>query len=341
MGLGTIKNIFLSGLTSDLGLAALAPFRPRCASVFFLHRFAAPELGVAGHDPARLRSNLEYLRARKYSLLSVGTLMKHIEEGMPLERTSVIFTVDDGYEDFATVAAPIFAEYDCPVTVFLITDFVSGRLWNWFDRVECAFRETAHAQLSIQIEDQRLEYRWRDATEREVASEELVERLKLVEDGAKERLIVEIARSLEVDLHRGVPARDKAMTWDQVRTCSKSGVTFGPHTMTHPILSRVDDAKAEKEISGSWLRVSAETEAAVPVFCYPNGTPADFSCRDEKAVARAGMKGGLSTVQASLLSVRSGLSVRNRFAIPRFSYVEGAAFVQIASGIEAMRGGSS
>lgn len=338
MRLGTIKNILACGFTSDVALAALSPFRPRCASVLFLHRFAMPDLGVAGHDPAQLRANLEYLRARRYQLLSVGSLMRHIEEEIPLEQTSVVFTVDDGYADFAAVAAPIFAEYDCPVTVFLITDFISGCLWNWFDRAEWAVRETARTGLSLQIDHQRIEYHWTNATDRAIASDAIVERLKLVDDGVRERLIAEIAAMLEVDLPKGVPARDKAMTWDEVRSCSKTGVTFGPHTMTHPILSRVDDATAEQEISESWRRVAAETAAAVGVFCYPNGTPADFSAREEKAVQRAGMRGALSTVQASLRSTRSGLRVRDRFAIPRFSYVEGCPFVQIASGIEAMRG---
>ncbi len=28
------------------------------------------------------------------------------------------------------------------------------------------------------------------------------------------------------------------MSWDQARLCEERGMTFGPHTVTHPILSR-------------------------------------------------------------------------------------------------------
>jgi peptidoglycan/xylan/chitin deacetylase (PgdA/CDA1 family) len=266
-------------------------------------------------------------------------LLRHLEGEIPLERTSVVFTVDDGYADFATTAAPVFAEYDCPVTVFLITDFVSGALWNWFDRVEWAVRESRRSEVSFDTGGDRIDYHWRNDYERATASDAIVERLKRVDDGTKEHLIGEIARSLEVVFPEGVPARDRAMTWDQVRSCARRGVTFGPHTVTHPILSRVDDARAAREIADSWQKVAAETDAAVPVFCYPNGTPEDFSNREERAVEHAGMRGALSTVDASLVSTASGLKTRNRFAIPRFSYAEGrSAFVQIASGIEAMRG---
>jgi peptidoglycan/xylan/chitin deacetylase (PgdA/CDA1 family) len=266
-------------------------------------------------------------------------LLKHVEEAIPLEKSSIVFTVDDGYADFATVAAPIFAEYDCPVTVFLISDFVSGKLWNWFDRVEWAVRESSRNELSINIGGERVGYRWRNRAERESASDAIVERLKRIDNGSKEVCIRDLARLLEVSLPETAPARDRAMTWDDVRSCAQRGVTFGPHTVTHPILSRIDDAQSEHEIGESWRRVAAETDAVVPVFCYPNGTPADFSMREERAVQRAGMKAALSTVDASLVSTSAGLETRDRFAIPRFSYAEAkASFVQIASGIEAMRG---
>jgi peptidoglycan/xylan/chitin deacetylase (PgdA/CDA1 family) len=339
MGFGIVKKMLLSGMTSDIGLAALSPFRPRCASILFLHRFAVPDLGVEGHDPAVLRAHLEYLRARRYNLLSVADLVKNIEEATPLEKSSIVFTVDDGYADFATVGAPVFADYDCPVTVFLITDFVSGTLWNWFDRVEWAIRESSRSEVSLEIAGERVDYRWRNALEREAISNAVVESLKRVDDRVKEDLIGELARSLEVTLPETVPPRDRAMTWDDVRACALKGTTFGPHTVTHPILSRVDAARSEREIAESWRKVAAETDGAVPVFCYPNGTPADFSTREERSVQRAGMKAALSTVDASLVSTSAGLKARDRFAIPRFSYAEAKpSFVQIASGIEAMRG---
>jgi peptidoglycan/xylan/chitin deacetylase (PgdA/CDA1 family) len=339
MGFGNVKKILLSAVTTDVGLMALGPFRPRCASVLFLHRFAVPDLGVTGHDPATLRAHLEYLRARRYTLMSVGDLMQHIEQGIPLAENAVVFTVDDGYADFATIAAPIFAEYDCPVTVFLITDFVSGRLWNWFDRVDWALRESGKSALSVEIGGTLTSYRWKSEAERDFVSNAIVERLKRVDDTAKEDLIGALGRLLEVGYPTTPPTRDRAMTWDDVRACARKGITFGPHTVTHPILSRVDDARSQYEIAESWQRVVAETDAGVPVFCYPNGTPADFSAREEGEVQRAGMKAALSTVDASLVSGGAGLTVRNRFAIPRFSYAEGhTSFVQIASGLEAMRG---
>lgn len=338
-GLHILKKVFLSGITTDAGLALLAPLRPRCASILFLHRFAVPDLGVTGHDPDVLRARLEYLRKRKYKLMSVSDLLFALENGTPLEQRSVVFTVDDGYADFAAVAAPVFAAFDCPVTVFLITDFVYGRLWNWFDRVDWIFRETRRGELTWEIAGQRVFRRWASAAERDAANEDIVERLKRVPDAVKERGIASLADALEVVLPIGVPDRDRAMTWDEIRGCARSGVTFGPHTVTHPILSQVDATRAQREIADSWTAVASETKAAIPVFCYPNGRASDFSARDEEIIAHAGLRAALSTTEESVV-LRGGRTERiDRFAIPRFSYPEDKSrFVQIASGIEAMRG---
>jgi peptidoglycan/xylan/chitin deacetylase (PgdA/CDA1 family) len=339
-GLHILKKLLLSAITTDAGLGLLAPLRPRCASILFLHRFAVPDLGVLGHDPGVLRAHLEYLRKRKYQLMSVSDLVLAVEKGAPFEKRSVVFTVDDGYADFAAVAAPVFAAFDCPVTVFLITDFVHGRLWNWFDKVDWVFRETPRRELRWEIGGQTVIHRWTSLRQRDAASEDVVERLKRVPDAVKERGITSLATALEVILPDGVPDRDKAMTWDEIRACARLGVTFGPHTVTHPILAQVDAMRAQREITDSWATVSSETKAAVPVFCYPNGRTADFSARDEEIVAKAGLRAALSTTEKSVVLQAGETDAIDRFAIPRFSYPEDKSrLVQIASGIEAMRAG--
>lgn len=309
-------------------------------SVFFLHRFAVPDLGVSGHDPAILARRLEYLRRHRYRLLSATEVLLLLRERKPLDGRAVFFTVDDGYADFAEVAAPVFAAYDCPVTVFLITDFVGGRLWNWFDKVEWAFRETPRTTVNIEFGGPTASLSWSGAAGRLAASEIVVERLKRVSDAEKEDFIERLQQQLDVAYSGDVPERDRAMTWDDVRACASKGVSFGPHTVRHPVLSRVDDERSKREISMSWNTVKTETSAAVPIFCYPNGTPLDFSRREERFVAAAGMTAALSTVEAPLLSRPSGIDVRDPFAIPRFNYPEKRAnFIEIVSGLTTLRPG--
>ena len=303
-----------------------------------MHRFAVPDLAVNGHDPAVLSEQLEYLRRRRYRLMSLQELLAHLDEGIPLGENALVFTVDDGYADFATVGAPVFAAYDCPVTVFLVTDFVSGRLWNWFDHVEWAFVHTARRELALDMPGGGIRLRWVNDADRVLAGEDFVQQLKGVSDGVKDELIRDLGRLLEVEIPVVCPEEYAAMTWDQVRACARKGATFGPHTVSHPILSKVGEDRSDYEIAESWRAVANQTDSAVPVFCYPNGTLSDFSSREKVSVARAGMTAALSTIESSLESSASGLAVPDRFALPRFPYSDRKQrFVQIASGLEATK----
>lgn len=332
------KKLLQSAITSDAGLRLLAPLRPRCATVLYLHRFAMPDFEIRGHDPVVLSQHLEYLRRRRYTLMSAMELLRHLDERIPFPETAVVFTVDDGYADFAEVGAPVFAAYDCPVTVFLVTDFVSGRLWCWFDRIAWAFTHSARRDVALEILGQRVWLRWTNPAECERASDDVVERLKRVEDAVKEEVLLSLAGALELEIPDRVPEQYKAMNWDQVRACESLGATFGPHSVSHPILSRVDASRSDREISASWQAVATGTDAAVPIFCYPNGTAADFSSREKESIARSSMAAAVSTTSRPLEACLSSNATIDRFAIPRIAYSEQKrSFVQIVSGLEAMK----
>lgn len=50
-------------------------FRVPGATIFSMHRFSVPDLGVRGHDLALLRTNLAALRARKDRIVELGDLI--------------------------------------------------------------------------------------------------------------------------------------------------------------------------------------------------------------------------------------------------------------------------
>lgn len=85
------------------------------------------------------------------------------------------------------------------------------------------------------------------------------------------------------------------MTWDHVRTHEGRGMTFGPHSVSHPILSRMQPERAVREITESWRRLRAEARNPVPIFCYPNGADADFGDREVATARKLGFLGALSS----------------------------------------------
>jgi len=329
-----IKDVLLSVLTAP-GLNLLfAPLRRDRASVFMLHRFRDPERGVAGHDPEALRRALGYLRRHGYELVGLADLFRRLAgEGPPLRR-AVAFTIDDGYLDHATVAAPVFAEYDCPVTTFVTTGFLDGALWMWWDRAEYVFLNCRRPELRVTLAEDPLSYRWRTDAERDAARSDFTMRCTHVPNDEKDAAIARLAAAAEVDVPEEPPPPYAPMTWDQLRAAEARGMTFGAHTVTHPVLARTPDEQSRQEILGSWERLRAMASRPVPIFCYPNGQEADYGEREIAVLREAGFAGAVvgRPGYADLASFRTA---DGPFRVRRFGYAEDLPhLVQCVSGME-------
>jgi peptidoglycan/xylan/chitin deacetylase (PgdA/CDA1 family) len=73
--------------------------------------------------------------------------------------------------------------------------------------------------------------------------------------------------------------------WDEIRALDGGGLTFEAHTITHPNLTAIDAAAAEREIAGSKAALEGRLGRPVAGFCYPAGL---YGPRERELVARAG-----------------------------------------------------
>jgi peptidoglycan/xylan/chitin deacetylase (PgdA/CDA1 family) len=331
-----MKRLALATLTHPVLLPLAYPFTRGVAPILMLHRFADHAPGSPGHDPQSLRRNLEFLRRHRFDLVPLAELLARMRDGGRRLYKTVAFTVDDGYADFARVGCDVFAAFDCPVTVFVVTGFLDGRCWLWWDQVDFVLGATRRTAVDVDLGGSALHYRWSDAAGREGARADLAERLKRVDDSSRQAALARLAGDLEVEIPDLPPPRYAPMTWDDARRCAGRGVTFGPHTVAHPILSRVDPQRSAQEIGDSWRRVREEVPASVPIFCYPNGDPDSFGPREQRVLGELGLAAALTTVQdfasSRLLAAGHGAG---RYAVPRFPYFDQAApFRQVVSGLE-------
>ena len=321
-----------SFLISPLIAPVWRPFLRGRALVLMLHRFEDPDLGVEGHDPKLLAQNLEYLRRHRYHLSSLPDLIRRLEGGdAPLPRT-VVFTVDDGYSDFSRVAAPVFEKFDCAPTSFLVTGFVDGTCWLWYDALRYLLGDERTGSIQIEVGEATVRLRWSSNAERRDVVDRVTRALKQMPSRLVTRTLEQLVVRLGVTLPPMPTAAYSAMTWDEVRRWSERGVHFGPHTHTHQILSRAGEDEAANEIRQSWNRLRSEVRDALPVFCYPNGMRPDFGPRDEALVAAAGLVAAFraSGGPCGLRAYRS-----NPFELPRVAYNEDPAlFRQVACGLD-------
>jgi peptidoglycan/xylan/chitin deacetylase (PgdA/CDA1 family) len=298
------------------GVARLAA-RPG-ATIFMLHRFEDAARGSQGDDPAALRRILAMLRRQRVELLALPELMRRLDDGQRLTRPAVVITIDDGYRDFATVGAPIFAEFDCPVTVFVTTEIVTRREWFWWDRIEAAVLRSPRSSVALSLGGKTLSLQLTDPASRRRDAESIAEACKWVSDAERRAFTDSIGRALDVELPATPDTMYEVMDWDEIRRFEHAGVGFGPHSRTHPILSQVDDASARDEIFGSWETLRRECRDPVPVFCYPNGTAASFTTRDADFVKDAGMRGAVTYLRDRVPA--HGLARDQHFRLPRVEW---------------------
>ena len=114
-------------------------------------------------------------------------------------------------------------------------------------------------------------------------------------------------------------------------------MTFGPHTVTHPILARASNAQSRFEIEESWRRLKDQMATPVPVFCYPNGQEGDYGKREMDVIGSAGMTG--SVIGSS--GYATGDDIRhpqNRYRIKRFSMPDTTGdLIQYVTGLERLK----
>lgn len=315
----------------------MRPLASGVASVLMLHRFTESAVG-RGHPVSLLREQLAALRRERYRLLSLSELFAELDEpGRPLPPT-VVFTVDDGYADFASLAAPVFTEFDCPVTVFLVTGFLDGADWLWWDRVRCAFERGKRKSCVVTAGGETVSYRWETETDACACASELAIRLERVDDAERRAIIDALPDALDADVPERPTDECAPMGWDEIRALGREGnVTFGPHTVSHPILARSSADSLGPEITESWRRIREETDACTPIFCYPNGQDYAVGEREHAAVARSGLTGAVTTVPAYARAASRG-DESWRYRVPRFACPEEyLPFWSIVSGIERVK----
>jgi peptidoglycan/xylan/chitin deacetylase (PgdA/CDA1 family) len=321
-------------LAADL----VAPFSQQLlrgsGSIFMLHRFADRERGNGGHDPSIVRADLAYLRRNRYELVSLAELVRRLRDRDSRLGKTIAFTVDDGYADFATVGAGLFAEFDCPVTVFVATGVVDEGGWYWWDRLREAMAQAKVRKLDLEVGHEPFSATLGTTELAHKAARALTEHLKRVSDPERRRVLGEVERLLGVDLPAHAPAEFAPMTWDEIRGFARQGVSFGPHTITHPIMSQLDDASARWEIEGSWLRLREQTPGAVPIFCYPNGGPRDISRREPANLRALGFETAVTATPGYATASLWHSSTESPFLLPRFGYNGNpAVFKQVVTGV--------
>jgi peptidoglycan/xylan/chitin deacetylase (PgdA/CDA1 family) len=218
-----------------------------------------------------------------------------------LPPSAVCITFDDGYENNVSIAAPLLRAHGLTATFFVATGYLTGRMM-WNDVVIEAIRHSK--QPFLELEDgSRIDL----AEPRASAVARVLGMLKYLDPAERERRAHALVRLAGLET---LPT--SMMDAQGVRHLRDMGMDVGAHTVTHPILAKLDADDARREILESRDALAAMTGDRIRTFAYPNGHPGlDYQRAHVEMVREAGFTAAVSNAPGC---ARTGL---DHFQLPR------------------------
>lgn len=245
--------------------------------------------------------------SRHFSVIDVTALEAFVEHGSALPPRPLLITFDDGYVDNYDAAYPILRRYDLPAVIFLATSRMDDPSALWWDQCAEHFRRTALRSAALPIIGQQS---FATPEEKEVVSDRFIAAIKLLSDEQKQQAVSDLRAALDVDV---LDVR-LFMNWDQVRELVAHRIACLPHTVTHPILTRIPEQAMREQIFASRDAILQQTGQQIATFAYTNGMPGDY----DAATFRALRDGGFQTaVTLSPGPARADTVRRYPYQIPR------------------------
>jgi peptidoglycan/xylan/chitin deacetylase (PgdA/CDA1 family) len=122
-------------------------------------------------------------------------------------------------------------------------------------------------------------------------------------------------------------ARELYLSPAQIGEMARGGMTFGFHTETHPVLSRLDHDAQRAELRNGPALVRGLTGQATCSFCYPYGFSHTYNADTLSVLADCGYSMAFNTVRREIAIPRD-----HRYELPRFDTRDVARAYEVPAG---------
>ena len=245
--------------------------------------------------PGDLRHHWLYLR-QHYRLLHLEDALEELfspsSHKVQDRRTSLVITFDDGYYDNYTHCFALACELHIPLTIFLVPDHITtgDRFW-WLEPDYLV----AHAKVhKVTIEGQK--YYLNTSEGREALTRAIDARVRFASSvHEREAYLREVRQLLLVPYAVTLDEKEKLpMSWGEIEAMKGcEWISFGSHTMHHPILTHLTDPdEMEYEVCESRRELEKHLESPVRSFAYPVGK---FEEPTVRSVQKAGYTWAVTT----------------------------------------------
>lgn len=241
-----------------------------------------------------------------FNVLPLDQAIERLSSQSLPERAAAI-TFDDGYADNYTIALPILQKHGLSATFFIATGFIDGgRMWN-----DTIIESIRHCQnITIDLGKLNLGCHCIATSEQKRSAIQTIigqiKYLPLAERVERAAYIAEVAKTPIIN--------DLMMTSAQIQALRDTGMQIGAHTVSHPILARINLETAREEIAANKEMLEHLLKEKIRTFAYPNGKPGiDYLLEHRELVKQLGFSGAVSTTKGV------SVSASDIFQLPRFT----------------------
>jgi len=270
--------------------------------------------------PDLFTRQLDWLQER-HTIVSVEDLRRALDSQQSLPPRAALLTFDDGFIDHFSTVFPLLRARGLSGVFFIAHDACgpSPRVLGVHKTHFLLARVGAQALGRAVLQESRIAAdvagrsgsvfgndRW-DAQDEHAVRHLLNYELPL--DEAERVLDLLFARHIgDTDAF----ARSLYLDEAQIRAMAADGITFGYHTRSHRMLSRLDSTQQRDELAGGveWIR-QLTSQASVP-FCYPWGGVKTYTGETVRALGDLGYSLAFNTVRRRLRIGHDG-----RYELPR------------------------
>jgi peptidoglycan/xylan/chitin deacetylase (PgdA/CDA1 family) len=309
----TLETLYFSG-----AYRAARPLLGGVGAVLMLHhvRPARPDRfqpnALLEVTPQFFESVIKRLRSANVDVVSLDEMYRRMTAG-DFSRRFVCITFDDGYRDNLEFAYPILKSYDAPFAIYVAADFADriGELW-WL-ALEAVIAQ--NERVDVRMENVERSFATASVQGKREAFDQIYGWLRSLKTEDELRSSVrELAIRHRVDIKAF--CSDLCMDWRQLSSLAADPlVTIGAHTVSHPILTKLDDDAVRAELENSRAAIQRELGVRPEHLAYPVGDRSSAGQREFRIASELGFKTAVTTRPGVVFRQHA----RHLAALPRLS----------------------
>jgi peptidoglycan/xylan/chitin deacetylase (PgdA/CDA1 family) len=204
---------------------------------------------------------------KNFQLISLDSLSELLRTHERTPKKAAIITFDDGYKDVFINAYPILKKHDVSATIFLTTGYIDAPGMFWWEEVKNCIKNTSTNKISLRSIG---ELSLTSKLDKIRAERGIIDAMKAMTENEKTATLDELIVVSGVDSNYEI-GKDMILSWADIKEMAKNGMTFGAHSVNHPILTKVPIEICRREMIQSKRDIEAILGIPVTSFAYPDG----------------------------------------------------------------------